>query len=83
MDEYSEREGIRNMTLKRLIKQLKDMETLYQDAVITVTNENGEEYYITSIQGFYGEVRPHECPDPHVVNINIKRKGNVWNFLKQ
>lgn len=71
------------MTLKRLIKQLKDMEILYQDAVITVTNENGEEYYITSIQGFYGEVRPHECPDPHVVNINIKRKGNVWNFLKQ
>lgn len=70
-------------TLKKLIKQLKDMEILYQDAVITVTNENGEEYYIASICGFYGEVRPHECPDPHVVNINIKRKGNVWNFLKQ
>lgn len=52
------------------------METLYQDAVITVTNENGEEYYITSICGFYGEVRPHECPDPHVVNINIKRMNN-------
>ena len=74
---------MRNTTLKKLIKQLKDMGTLYQDAVITVTNENGEECYITSICGFYGEVRPHECPDPHVVNINIKRKGNVWNFLKQ
>ena len=61
------------MTLKKLIKQLKDMETIYQDAVITITDENGEEYYITSICGFYGEVRPHECPDPHVVNFNIKR----------
>lgn len=59
-----------------MIKQLKDMETLYQDAVITVANENGEEYYITSICGFYGEIRPHECPDPHVVNINIKRMNN-------
>ena len=62
------------MTLKKLIKQLKDMETLYRDAVITVVDENGEEYRITSICGFYGEVRLHECPDPHVVNINIKRK---------
>jgi len=60
------------MTLKKLIKQLKDMEILYQDAVITVMNENGEEYHVTSICGFYGEIRPHECPDPHVVNINIK-----------
>lgn len=67
---------MRNTTLKKLIKQLKDMETLYQDAVITVANENGEEYYITSICGFYGEIRPHECPDPHVVNINIKRMNN-------
>lgn len=80
MAEYSEREGTRSMTLKKLIKQLKDMETLYQDAVITVTNENGEEYYITSICGFYGEVRPHECPDPHVVNINIKRKGTMYGI---
>lgn len=64
------------MTLKKLIKQLKDMETLYQDAVITVTDENKEEYHITSICGFYGEVRPHECPDPHVVNLNIKRRSN-------
>lgn len=64
------------MTLKKLIKQLKDMETLYQDAVITLTNENGEEYGITSICGSYGEVRLHECPDPHVINFNIKRRGN-------
>lgn len=64
------------MTLKKLIKQLKDMETLYQDAVITITDENGEEYGVTSICGFYGEVRPHECPDPHVVNFNIKRRNN-------
>ena len=62
------------MTLKKLINQLKDMETLYQDAVVTVTDENGKEYHITSICGFYGEIRPHECPDPHVVNINIKRE---------
>lgn len=67
--------GVRSMTLKKLIKQLKDMEILYQDAVITVTDENGKEYHITSICGFCGEIRPHECPDPHVVNINIKREG--------
>ena len=66
--------GVRSMTLKKLIKQLKDMEILYQDAVITVTDENGKEYHITSICGFYGEIRPHECPDPHVVNINIKKE---------
>ena len=67
--------GVRSMTLKKLIKQLKDMEILYQDAVITVTDENGKEYHITSICGFYGEIRPHECPDPHVVNINIKKRS--------
>lgn len=64
------------MTLKNLTKQLKDMEILYQDAVITITDENGEEYYVTSICGFYGEVRLHECPDPHVINFNIKRRDN-------
>lgn len=63
------------MTLKKLIKQLKDMEILYQDAVITIMDENDEEYYITSICGFYGEIRPHECPDPHVINFNIKRRS--------
>lgn len=62
------------MTLKNMIKQLKDMEIIYKDAVVTVTDENGKEYHITSICGFYGEIRPHECPDPHVVNINIKRE---------
>lgn len=64
------------MMLKNLTKQLKDIETLYQDAVITITDENGEEYYLISICGFYGEVRPHECPDPHVINFNIKRRNN-------
>ena len=63
------------MTLKNMIKQLKDMETLYNNAIVTVTDENGKEYHVTSICGFYGEIRPHECPDPHVVNINIKKEG--------
>lgn len=61
-----------------MIKRLKDMAILYKDAVITVIDENGEEYYITSICGFYGEVRPHECPDPHVVNISVKRKKKYY-----
>ena len=60
------------MTLENMIKQLKDMEILYNNAIVTVTDENGKEYHIASICGFYGEIRPHECPDPHVVNINIK-----------
>ena len=62
------------MTLKNMIKQLKDMETLYNNAIVMVTDENGKEYHVTSICGFYGEIRPHECPDPHVVNINIKKE---------
>lgn len=66
------------MTLKDMIKRLKDMAILYKDAVITVIDENGEEYYITSICGFYGEVRPHECPDPHVVSISVKRKKKYY-----
>lgn len=42
------------MTLKNLIKQLKDLELLYKDAVIIIKNDK-EEYTISSIQGYMGE----------------------------
>jgi len=60
------------MTVKKLIKMLEDMETIYDDAVIVVSDEDGKEKHIISLSGFWGEKRPHECRDPHIVSINIK-----------
>ena len=59
------------MTLKNLIKQLKDLELLYKDGIIIIKN-NTEEYRITSIQSYTGQKRPNECPDPNEIIINIK-----------
>ena len=60
------------MTLKNLIKQLKDLELLFKDGVIIIKNQN-EEYKITDIQGYSGKSRPYECPDPNEIIINIKK----------
>ena len=60
------------MTLKNLIKQLKDLELLFKDGVIIIKNQD-EEYKITDIQGYSGEQRPNICKDPNEIIINVKK----------
>lgn len=59
------------MTLKTLIKYLKDMEVLYGDAVVYIKDDK-QEYRITSVDGFMGEKRKNECKDPNIVIINAR-----------
>ena len=60
------------MTLNKLIKKLKDMETIYGDAVVVALDENGQEKHVVSVSGFWGEQRKGECRDPHMIKMNIK-----------
>ena len=59
------------MTLKNLIKYLKDMEVLYGDAVVYIKDDK-QERRITSVDGFLGEKRENECRDPNIVIINAR-----------
>lgn len=59
------------MTLKKIIKYLKDMELLYDNAVVCVRDKN-QEYRIISVEGFMGEKRERECKDSNVVIINVR-----------
>lgn len=60
------------MMLSDLIKRLKDMELLYGKAVVSV-DLDGMPCRIASIDGYMGEKRPNEVPDPNKVVIRIKR----------
>ena len=57
------------MTLKKLIKCLKDMEILYNDAVVVI-EENTKEKLITSICGYPG--KNIGCPEPPVIKICVR-----------
>lgn len=59
------------MMLKTLIKHLKDMEMLYDDAVVCIKDDK-REYRIISVEGFMGEKRKNECRDPNICIINVR-----------
>lgn len=69
------------MQLARLIKELKDMELLYGNAVVDV-NIHGDStrcFNVVAINGKNGEKRPNECRDPNIVTIFIKEENDgLW-----